>query len=208
VTIVDDEGNTTFASNAGYTVGNFIDALHRIMPYKIDYNMADTMFKEGRAPIIVNGPWYINELDEAGINYGLHVLPVFSPTGVPAMPFVSVKCLLMTPNAENRGVARAAVNLMQYYTRAAAQIELAEVDRIVPTNNAAVTDPRVKALPVVAVLSEQAALGKPLPTTPFLGALWDPIAQGLECIWTGQSDIKVCVDRIQSLAEENIEGMK
>ena len=208
VTIMDDQSNTTFKSDAGYTAGNFISALRKVMPEEIDYYVADTLFKEGEAPIIVNGPWYIAELESAGINFGLKTLPVFSPTGIPAMPLVDIKCLMMTPNAEQRNVAEAAINLMQYYTRAAAQVELARANRMVPTHKSAANAPEVKALPVVAAFEEQAALGKPIPGSPFIGAMWDPIARGVECIWTGQSDVNTCVDNIQTLAEENIAGMQ
>jgi arabinogalactan oligomer/maltooligosaccharide transport system substrate-binding protein len=196
VTIMDDEGNTTFKSNAGYTAGNFIDALRQIMPGRIDYNLADTLFKGAKAPITINGPWYIADLEAAGINYGLAPLPVFSPTGTPAMPLVSVRGLALTPVAVQRGVAAAAVNAMQYYTRAEAQIVLARANGMIPAHRAAVAAPEVEALSVVAVFSAQAALGKPLPTSPFMSAMWDPIARGVECIWTGAASIRQCVDNI------------
>ena len=61
---------------------------------------------------------------------------------------------------------------------------------------------------VIDAFGKQAALGVGMPSTPFMGAMWDPIAKGVECIWTGSSDVQTCVDNIQSLAEENIAGMQ
>jgi maltose-binding protein MalE len=178
------------------------------MPAEIDYGIADTLFKEGKAPIIMNGPWYIADLDAAGINYGLKTLPAFSGTDTPGMPFVGVKCLMMTSNAADRGVDKAAANVMEYYTSAASQIKLAEANKMVPTSVEAAADPDVAGLAVLNAFGEQAALGKGMPSTPFMGAMWDPMAKGVECIWTGASDVKTCVDNIQSMAEENIAGMQ
>ncbi len=208
VTIVDEEGNTTFASDAGYAAGEFIDQLRDVMPAEIDYGIADTLFKEGKAPIIMNGPWYIADLDAAGINYGLATLPVFSGTDTPAKPFVGVKCLMLTTNAAKRGVDAAAVNVMEYYTSKDSQIKLAESNKMVPTNAEAAADPAVASIAVIDAFGKQAALGVGMPSTPFMGAMWDPMAKGVECIWTGSSDVQTCVDNIQSLAEENIAGMQ
>jgi arabinogalactan oligomer/maltooligosaccharide transport system substrate-binding protein len=208
VTIVDEEGNTTFASDAGYAAGEFINKLREVMPEEIDYGIADTLFKEGKAPIIMNGPWYIADLDAAGINYGLKTLPEFSGTGTPGKPFVGVKCLMMTSNAADRGVDKAAVNVMEYYTSAASQVKLAESNKMVPTSVEAAADPAVAGLAVLDAFGRQAGLGLGMPSTPFMGAMWDPMAKGVECIWTGASDVKTCVDNIQSMAEENIAGMQ
>jgi arabinogalactan oligomer/maltooligosaccharide transport system substrate-binding protein len=206
VTIVDEEGTTTFASDAGYAAGEFINSLREVMPEEIDYGIADTLFKEGKAAIIVNGPWYIADLDAAGLNYGLAPLPTFG--GTPGTPFVGVKCLMLTTNAEKRGLSEAAVNVMEYYTSKDSQVKLAEANKMVPTNAEAVADPMVTAMGVIKAFGDQAALGNPMPSTPFMGAMWDPMAKGVECIWTGASDVKTCVDNIQTLAEENIAGMQ
>lgn len=208
VTIIDEEGNTTFGSEQGYTVGQFIKALrdNNVIPEEIDYSIADGLFRGGQAAIIVNGPWYIQDLDSAGINYGLALLPVFSASNTPGMPFVDVMTFMLTRNAEERGTAAAAVNILQYYTSLEAQVYLATTNQTVPANQAAADSANVKALPVVAAFSAQAANGKPMPLTPFMSALWDPMAKGSECIWTGGA-VEDCVDRIQTMAEENIASM-
>ena len=43
----------------------------------------------------------------------------------------------------------------------------------------------VQALTTVAAFGEQATYGSPMPNTPFMGALWDPVAQALTAIWNG-----------------------
>ncbi len=207
VTVVDEEGTTNFAEN-GEAAGEFIRSLTEHMPAEIDYGIADTLFKEGKAAIIMNGPWYIADLEPAGIDYGLATIPTFSPSGEPGKPFVGVKVVMLTTNAEERGTAEAAVNIMQFYTRAEAQVALAEANKMVPTNTEAAADSAVMELSDVAAFSAQADLGTALPNTPFMNAMWDPMAKGVECIWTGTNEVADCITQIQTLAEENIEGMK
>ncbi len=204
VTVVDEAGVTTFRSEGGYAAGHFIEALKAIMPAEIDYDIADALFRGGYAAITVNGPWYFGDLAAAGMNYGMAPLPVFSPSGRPAMPFVSARTLMLTQNAADRGAAETALNVMQYYTSLEAQLYLAQTNTLAPTNQAALAHPNMARLPVSAVMAAQASNGKPLPSTPYMAALWEPMALGVECIWTGGGTVEECVDRMQALAEQYV----
>jgi len=37
-----------------------------------------------------------------------------------------------------------------------------------------------------------------------MAALWEPMALGVECIWTGGGTVEECVDRMQALAEQYV----
>ena len=41
------------------------------MPRECDYQLMDTLFKEGKAAMIVNGPWSWSDYRKAGIDLGI-----------------------------------------------------------------------------------------------------------------------------------------
>lgn len=202
---VQEDGSVGLDTPEGVAAAEFVADLREVMPEEIDYGIADTLFKEGRAPIIMNGPWYLADLEAAGIDYGIATIPVVSSSGEPAVPFVGVKTLMVTSNAEHPDVA---VDVLEFFTSAEQQVYLSEGNKTVPTNQAALDDPAVQALESVVRISEQAAGGTPLPNTPFMSGLWDPVAQMLEGIWTGAAAPAEAVSNAQEAAEANIAQMQ
>ncbi|MGQ9593216.1 MAG: hypothetical protein ACUVXH_01650, partial [Anaerolineae bacterium] len=72
----------------------------------------------------------------------------------------------------------------------------------------ALADAAVRALPEVQHFAEQARRGVALPPTPYLSALWDPVAKGLEMLWTGLATPEEAVRLIQEQAERAIQEMR
>jgi arabinogalactan oligomer/maltooligosaccharide transport system substrate-binding protein len=138
------------------------------------------------------------------MNYGLALMPEFGATGRRAAPFVSGKALMITPNCERPDVA---IDLLKYFTSADAQIALAKANRAIPTNKAAVASADVQAMPDVAHFAAQAALGVPLPTTPYMSGLWEPVTAALEALWAGQAPEQV-LQEAQAQALKNIAALR
>lgn len=202
---VHEDGSVGLDTEGGLAAGEFLAELRATMPEEIDYGIADTLFKEGKAPIIMNGPWYIADVEAAGIDYGMATIPVISTTDTPGMPFVGVKTLMVTTVSEHPDIA---VDVLEFFTSAESQVFLTEKNKTVPTNLAAINDPAVQALPTVVSFTEQAAFGTPMPSSPYMSALWDPVAKMLEAIWTGGATPAEAIQTAQQAAEANIEGMK
>lgn len=202
---VKEDGSVGLNTPEGVAAATFLQQLRAVMPEEIDYGIADTLFKEGKAPIIMNGPWYIADVEKAGIDYGMVTIPTVSSSGKPGIPFVGVKTLMVTPNSKHPEVA---VDVLQFFTSKDSQIFLSQQNKTVPTNVAAAEDPAVQALTTVANFSKQAAVGTPLPNTPYMSALWDPVAKMLEAVWTGGATPEQAVKTAQEAAETNIAGMK
>lgn len=180
VTLVTPEGTTTLNSPEGVKAGELIQSFSTIMPKEIDYGVADSLFKEGKAAIIMNGPWSVADYEKAGLDIGLATIPVVSNSGKSGAPFVGVKMLMLANKAKN---AQAAADLMKYYGSEEVQAKLAEVNKQVPANKKA--QEKVSSDPIIAGFIKQAANGVPLPNTEYIDAMWDPIAKTVEAIWTG-----------------------
>lgn len=203
VTLVTPEGETELASEAGVAAGNLIKSFTEIMPREIDYGVADTLFKEGKAAIIMNGPWSIADYQAAGLNIGLATIPVVSSSGQPGAPFVGVKMLMLAQNARS---PEAAVELMKHYGSTEVQARLAEVNKQVPANIAA--QAQVADDPIIAGFINQAANGVPMPNSEFIDAMWDPIGKTVEAIWTGATAPEQAVQDGAALFEDKAADLR
>lgn len=203
--MVGEDGSVGLDSPEGLAAAQFISQLPAIMPPQSDYVTARQLFETGNAAIIQNGPWYLSELEAAGIDYGLAMIPPLAASGQPGKPFLSGKALMLTPNSGHVDIA---VDLMKYFTSAESQIAITKATRTIPANRAAVESAEIQAMPDVAHFARQAAQAVPLPTTPYMSALWEPVAKALEAMWTGAAGPQQAIRDAQVEALGIIETMK
>jgi arabinogalactan oligomer/maltooligosaccharide transport system substrate-binding protein len=201
---VDAQGNVGLNSDGAVAAGQYIRSLQGLMPKDVDYGVADSLFKDGKAPITINGPWYIADLQKAGIDFGLAKLPAvdFGAKG-PAKPFVGVKVLMLAHGSKN---PTDAVDLMKYYTAKEQQIKLAQGADVVPANKDA--GAAVSSNVVITGFNNQAADGVPLPNTPFMNALWDPAGKAITALYSGTDDPAKVMADAQKAAEDAVAKMK
>lgn len=203
VQLVKPDGTTDVGNDASVKAAELIKAFSGIMPAECDYGTADALFKDGKAAMIMNGPWAIADYQAKGIDIGLVPVPVVSASGKPGAPFVGVKLLMLAANAKN---AQAAVDLMKYYGSADVQAQLAKINKQVPANKAA--QDKVKDDPIIAAFIAQAANGRPMPNSEFISAMWDPFNKMVEAIWTGAADPAKAVKDGAALFAEKAKDLK
>ncbi len=92
--VMDDHARPTLDSPAMVAALDFLSGLkeRRVVPRECDYPLADTIFKEGRAAYIINGPWSWEGYRAAGIDIELACIPMVSATGLWPTPMTSAKC--------------------------------------------------------------------------------------------------------------------
>ena len=190
-------GLTSDGTKAGFS---YISSFRGLIPASVDYGVADTLFKEKKAAIIVNGPWSVADYGKAGINYGLAVLPN-TPAGKPAQPFVGVKTLMVGATSQNAALA---VDVIKWFDNKPNEIAQALANKEIPANKLALADPQVAAIADIKGFGAQVANGTPLPNTPYMSALWDPVAKALEAVWTGKQSVNDALTAAQSAAQSNI----
>src|SRR4051812_1108829 len=72
---------------------------HGVTPQHCDYELADLLFKTGRAAMIINGDWSWGDyLKTPGIDAAIAVLPVVSSTGLPMRTMFSPKGYSLNAN--------------------------------------------------------------------------------------------------------------
>jgi maltose-binding protein MalE len=183
---------------------NYIAGFKGLIPTNIADDVADTLFKTKKAAIIINGPQAVHDYDAAGIHYGLAVLPTIKG-GSPAQPLVRVKTLMVTSTAQNPALA---VDVIKWFDNKDNEVAQALANQEVPANTAALNDPQVQAVAQIQGFSAQVQNGTPLPNTPYMAALWDPVAKALEAVWTGKMNVNDALAAAQQAAQTNISQLK
>jgi arabinogalactan oligomer / maltooligosaccharide transport system substrate-binding protein len=195
-------GLSTAGTKAGF---NYVASFKGSMPAGVDYGIADTLFKEGKAAMIINGPWSVADYTKAGVDYGIATLPTVGSSNKPAAPFVGVKTLMLGAYSTNPALA---ADIMKFFTNKENQTQMVQTTKEIPANKLALADPKVQALTDIAGFGAQVKNGVPLPNTPFMSALWDPVAKALEAVWTGKQSVDAALSDAQSAAEKNVAQLK
>jgi arabinogalactan oligomer/maltooligosaccharide transport system substrate-binding protein len=141
----------------------------------------------------------IANFEKAGIDYG--ILPM-------GKPFVGVMTMMITKNAVERGKVAAALDLIQYYTNQANEIQLTLTNQTIPANTAALDDPQIQALATIKGFGAAAHVGVAMATTPYADAQWAPVGNATEAIWNGSQTPEQALTAAQTAIEVAIAGMK
>lgn len=163
----------------------FIKSLHdkyQVLPSNCDYELADSLFKTGRAAMIINGDWsWADYLNDPDIDAAVAVLPIVSATGEPMRPMVAPKGYSLNANASPKAT-EAAMAFVRYMTSDEVQRRMVDELRLVPARKSARQDPLMKSDPTLQVSLQQIDNGRLMPVATEMRAVWDamkPQYQGL-----------------------------
>jgi arabinogalactan oligomer/maltooligosaccharide transport system substrate-binding protein len=199
-TYVTADGKAHLDSTAANEALTYIGSFAPYMPKSISYDVASSLFTEGKAAIIINGPWsYSDYATSAKLNVGFALLPKIN--GKNAKPFVGVKSLWVSKLAKNVPLA---ADMIKFYTNTTNQIGMSVANGEIPANKAAAGDAQVTSLPAVAGYAAQAAYGVALPNFPYMSALWTPVANALTAVWTGKQTPTAALSAAQTAATTGI----
>ena len=200
---VTPDGKAGLDSPAALSALQYIASFRSYLPKQVTYDVASSLFTEGKAAAIINGPWsYADYAQNAKINVGFALLPVISGSNTPAKPFVGVKSLWMAKTAKNPALV---ADFMKFYTSKANQISMAQANGEIPANAAAASDAAISSLPAVSAYASQVKLGVALPNTPNMSAIWTPLADALTAVWNGSQSPQAALQDAQSAAQKGIQ---
>ncbi len=152
-----------------------------ILPEEANGALVTQLFNEGRAAMVVSGPWFLGELDP-GVPYAVAPLPRISQTGESAGPYLTVEAAMVSAYARQPERAR---DLARYLASTDAAITRAVDGRQSVANLAAYEDPRVGLDPNLAAFRAQLDTAVPMPNRPEMTATWEPMARSLRRVMRG-----------------------
>lgn len=138
-------------------------------------------FNEGRAAMVINGPWFVGDI-APGVPYSVAPMPIVSETGRPAAPLTSVEAGLLSARSQH---PQQALAFLAYLAGPqGALIRLREAHQAV-SEQSAWRDAVAQSDPVLRACFAQLPSLVPSPKHPAMRAFWEPGEQLLRQVLRG-----------------------
>ncbi len=173
----------------------FVDKLRRdgLLPSEPTGALVDQLFNDGRAAMVIQGPWFLGEIHD-DVDYGVAPLPTVSKTGKPATPFLTVEAALISAKAKNPAGALAFARYLA--SPEAARVRLEQGEQLV-ANKAIYDDPTVKLPQALRAFKAQSHHAIPMPNRPLMRAVWEPAALAMRSLIRGSLGPKAALAKAQ-----------
>lgn len=204
--IVDEQNRPTLNTEPVVKAAQFIYDLanvHKIIPPECDYEIANALFKDGAAAMIINGSWSWGTYIENGIDIGLARIPMVDETKLWPTPAVQPMGYSVNVNLKKEKLA-VTVALLKYMTSSAVQLRFTQVSGAIPARKDAYSNPLVQENERVKASLDQLLVGKVTPPVTELRWIWDAMRPGYQAIFTGQQSPQQAAAGMQKLAEKLI----
>lgn len=207
-TVMDDQSRPTLDTPAMTQALGFLSDLkkRRVVPLECDYPLADTIFKEGRAAYLINGPWSWQGYRDGGIDIQLAPLPMVSASGRWPAPLISAKCYSINRWLDP-ATKECTAALLSWLTGPEVQLDLARKLGVQPGDLTAAAAPELKDDPLMTASREQIARGRLMPIVPEMRAIWDAMRPSYQSVMNGELTPAAAAAAMQKQASESIEVM-
>ena len=185
--IFDENNHSAFGSPETVSFLNWIKDLSSKpgIYQQADDGAISSLFKEGKAGMVINGPWQLADYQASlgADKVGVAELPVISENGdAPAKPFLGVKHIMLNSN-DSDDQAALALKFAQFFTGAEVGKILADSAGHLPAN----TGVDVSDNPIASAFVAQAASSTPTPTIPEMGQVWTPAQDMISKVISGDA---------------------
>lgn len=154
----------------------------KVLSTNVDDKNVAALFEGKKVPYMISGPWAIDGIKKAGINYEVSPLPTVDGGGA-MKPFLGVQMFYVSAKAKNATFAQEFVT--KYVPREDVQMALFTAGNRPPALTSAYDKVAAKN-PDVKAWFEAGKEGKPMPNIPAMNSVWEPLGQALADIISGQ----------------------
>ncbi len=182
--------------------------VHKITPNESDYNGADTLFKEGKAGMIINGDWSLGSYEEVfGEGFGATRIPMVNKTKSWPAPYTA-GIYFMMPKDIPEEEAKAAGKLIEFFT--SKDIQYRQVDEFnrFPGLKSAYDAPKLQDNDILKGSAYQLEVGTPMPTVNEMRAVWDAMKPEMAQVLAGNKSPEDAAKAMQESAIAGIEAQK
>lgn len=176
---------------------------HQLGEDGMDYDMPDTMFKQGKSAYILNGAWSWSAYKEAGIDLGIAPSPKM-PNGGDRMMFYSSTKGFVVPEYVKNNKAKAVKSFLEFMMTPENNGKYAVVASEAPAVTAARDLESVKNDELQQASIATIEYTVPMPIVPQMRAIWDAMRPELEAVINGLETPEEAAAKMQKSAEEGI----
>lgn len=180
--------------------------LHKIIPNEADYEIADALFKDEKAAMIINGDWSWAGYVQHGLEIGVAPLPKIVQTGLWCAPMTSPKGYSLNVNIplEKRALV---LDLLRSLLSEENQLETVRILSTAPTRKSLYDHPDIRSNEILKNSLLQIQRGKPMPAVPEMRAVWDAMRPGYQAVMGGALSPEAAARQMQILAVRKIRDM-
>ncbi|HET9554541.1 MAG TPA: extracellular solute-binding protein [Anaeromyxobacteraceae bacterium] len=174
------------------------------MPAEPSTALITSLFNEGKAAMVLSGPWFLGEVDK-GIDYGLAPLPALTEAGgKPMRPWMTVEGAFVAAPSRQK---EAAFDFVRWLTDVEAARVMALEGRQSPAVKAVYDDPKVATDGVLAAFRKQVEVALPMPNLPEMSMVWSPATTALGKVNRGAASPKEALQAAQLAVEKAVAGL-
>lgn len=202
--VMDDTGHLAIATPEAAAAMTFARQLvrDRVVPEDAQGPLVASMFNEGRAAMVMSGPWFAADIATSGVPWQVTTLPIVSATGKPMAPFVGAEAILMSARTRDKDAAFAALDFLTGDESAIARARLAH--QVVP-NKRAYDDPEVARDPALVAFRAQLAHVVPMPKGAAMRMVWTPYRTALGEVLAGRAEPAASLVAVEREVEGYVE---
>jgi arabinogalactan oligomer/maltooligosaccharide transport system permease protein len=178
----------------------------RIIPSECDYEMANSLFKQGRAAMVINGDWSWGDYLEAKIDFGIAPLPQVKATGRWPTPLVGTTGYSLNPNLE-KDRRDTAIRFLRFMLSSHAQEKFTQAVSTFPSLLRLQDSEAVKSNPILRDAVPIMARGQQMSVAPELRAVWDSLRREYQSVLGGVTEPEEASRRAQADSLAQIDRM-
>lgn len=179
----------------------------KIIPSESDYGGADTLFKEGKAAMIINGDWSLGDYKSAlGDKLGTAPIPMVSATEQWPAPYTSGKFLMISATVGD-DTLEAIMQFVDYLTNLENQVDMIATLSRLPALKEALDSELIQNDPILKGSAAQMQNGTPMPVVMEMRCNWDSMKPEMNAVLADQKSPEDAVMAMQQAADACIQGL-
>ncbi|HEX5637836.1 MAG TPA: extracellular solute-binding protein [Gammaproteobacteria bacterium] len=176
-----------------------------IMPAEPSEALVSSMFNEGKAAMVFNGPWFLGEISPK-IDFGLSLLPVIEEAGnKPMRPWLTIEGAYISAASKQKDQAYA---FADFLTSTESGIIMALEGRQLHTNKTVYEDKRVANDKILTAYHNQLTSAEPMPNRAEMTMVWSPATTAMNKIVKNSSSVEAGIKEAASTIEEGITALR
>ncbi len=179
-----------------------------IIPKESDYAGADTLFKEGKAAMLINGDWSLGDYKKVlGDKFATAAMPMVSATQKYPAPYTSGKYFMISAGVADAKL-EAVMAFVDYATNLENQVDMIKTLSRLPARKDALENEVVKSDPILSGSAAQMVNGTPMPVVLEMRCNWDAMKPELNAVMAGQKSPEDAAVAMQQAAESCVKTLK